>query len=192
MARRKRGLQEINAGSMADIAFLLLIFFLVTTTINVDKGIKTMLPPWTDEPLDVDINARNILAVLVNSNNDLLVEGEPRQINELRQITYDFITNYGRNPDYSVSPTEAIVSLKNDRGTTYEIYLAVQNEIRAAYRQVRDEVAKREYNMTFTELEIKGEDKENPQWREYQKKEKAVKDIIPMRLSEAEPEDTGS
>lgn len=179
MARKSRALPEINAGSMADIAFLLLIFFLVTTTMDSDTGIAIKLPPW-EENIDVPpppIKARNVLEVLVNSNNQLLVEGDVTRINQLRDITKRFITNEGVNPDMSVSPDKAVVSLQNDRGTSYVTYISVQNELKAAYREVREEYAERKFGRALDNLNEKQMDE--------------VKDKYPQKISEAEPKDLG-
>ncbi|MBI1223563.1 MAG: biopolymer transporter ExbD [Bacteroidetes bacterium] len=175
MARKSRALPEINAGSMADIAFLLLIFFLVTTTMDSDTGIAIKLPPMeTEDTPPPNIKQRNVLEVLVNSNNQLLVEGEVTRVNQLRDITKRFITNDGRDPNMSDNPEKAVVSLKNDRGTNYITYISVQNELKAAYREVRDEYAQRKYGRTYDQL--------NDQQLE------EVKDHFPQKISEAEPE----
>jgi biopolymer transport protein ExbD len=123
---RDRMSNEINAGSMADIAFLLLIFFLVTTTIVEDKGITVKLPPWSEEDPDITkLKSRNVFAVLVNAQNDLLVRGEPMDITMLREKTKEFIVNPTKREDLSERPTKAIITLKNDRGTNYETYVSV-------------------------------------------------------------------
>ncbi|MFM7032377.1 MAG: ExbD/TolR family protein, partial [Bacteroidota bacterium] len=130
-----RPVQEVNAGSMADIAFLLLIFFLVTTTIDTDKGISIKLPPMPEENQpknDIRIKERNVLQVLVNANDMLLVDGQPSDIKELKRLAKDFIDNPSKNPELSESPQNAIISLKNDRGTSYNIYIQVHNERKAA------------------------------------------------------------
>ena len=136
--RKTRPLQEVNASSMADIAFLLLIFFLVTTTINVDKGILHKLPPKEDEPPEViEFNQNNVMNILVNKYDQMLVRGELMEVDELREKAREFLQNYGRDPELSDNPQKAVVSLKNDRGTSYNIYIRVQNELKAAYRDLR-------------------------------------------------------
>jgi len=175
---KNRGVSEINAGSMADIAFLLLIFFLVTTTIQEDKGLLVKLPPWSDEPPpDMKLNARNVLSVLVNANNELLVRGEPVDIEALRVKTKEFISNPRKESDKADSPTQAIVSLKIDRGTNYKTYLIVYNELQAAYRELWNEASLKKFSKEY-EL-IGGE------------AQKAIRAEIPLVLSEAEPTSFG-
>ena len=145
VSSRDRMKNEVNAGSMADIAFLLLIFFLVTTTIVEDKGILVKLPPWSEEDVDVKLNTRNIYSVLVNANNQLLVRGELMDIRVLKDKTKEFITNPTKREDLPLDPKKAVVSLKNDRGTQYGTYLEVYNELRAAYNEVWDEESKKRY-----------------------------------------------
>lgn len=184
MAKKKRAVPEINASSMADIAFLLLIFFLVTTTINAEKGILHKLPQWTEEPPEQqEFNQRNSLVVLINSRDQLLVNGEPMSVDELRDEAKTFLDNRGRDPKLSESPTKAVISLQNDRGTSYGIYLQVQNELKAAYRELRDAYAMKTYGQTFEEL--KSDQQENLD------KIKDVANEYPMRLSEAEPKEIG-
>lgn len=175
---KKRMSNEINAGSMADIAFLLLIFFLVTTTIAEDKGILTKLPPWSDEPPpEMKLNARNVYSILVNANNQLLVRGEVMNIKKLRENTKLFIANPRDESDKAESPKNAIISVKNDRGTSYETYVEVYNELQAAYRELRDEYALNNYGKKYIKLR-----------RDQQKK---VRTEIPLVLSEAEPTNFG-
>lgn len=171
---RDRMSNEINAGSMADIAFLLLIFFLVTTTIVEDKGILVKLPPWSDEPPDITrLKERNVFSVLVNASNQLLVRGEPTDISQLKERTKDFIKNPQKREDLAESPKKAIISLKNDRGTKYKTYLEVYNELQAAYNELRDEEALRRFGKPY-------EDCNNQQRSE-------IRNDIPLILSEAEP-----
>ncbi len=140
MLKRKKNNRvsnEVNAGSMADIAFLLLIFFLVTTTIDIDKGITVKLPPWSNEEVDpTKLNKRNVFSVLVNADDQLLVRGELAEVEELRERTKEFIANPEQREDLAEKPTKAIISLKNDRGTSYETYIQVYNELKAAYNEL--------------------------------------------------------
>jgi len=169
-----RQAKEINASSMADIAFLLLIFFLVTTTMNMDRGLLTLLPSYTNEAtIDHREYERNILEILVNSSDQLLVEGELTNIRELKKITMLHVGNYGEDPKFSDHPQDAIVSLKNDRGTSYETYIQVHNEIRAAYNELRNEYSEQKFGLGYKEL-----------GKEEQKK---VRQEYPLKLSEAEP-----
>ena len=176
---RDRMKNEINAGSMADIAFLLLIFFLVTTTIDIDKGITVKLPPWSDEEVEATkLNSRNVFSVLVNAQDQLLVRGEPADIEQLRERTKEFIMNPRQQEDLAEKPTKAIISLKNDRGTTYGQYLSVYNELKAAYNELWDEECKKMYGVPYSD--------DLP--TAYKK---AVRTKIPFVLSEAEPTNYG-
>jgi len=176
---RDRMSNEINAGSMADIAFLLLIFFLVTTTIVEDKGITVKLPPWSEEEPDITkLKKRNVFSVLVNADNQLLVRGEPAQISQLKDRAKEFIANPYNREDLSERPTKAIISLKNDRGTKYETYLEVYNELKAAYNELWNEKAQQKYGMDYSE--------DMP--FAYKK---AIRTEIPFVLSEAEPTSFG-
>ncbi len=170
---------EINAGSMADIAFLLLIFFLVTTTIDVDKGVLVKLPPWSDEEPDITkLNKRNVFSVLVNAQNQLLVRGEPTQVADLKERTKEFIANPSRREDLSESPKKAIISLKNDRGTKYGTYLEVYNEVKAAYSELWNEECQRKYSQDYSDdlpLAIR----------------KEIRSKFPLVISEAEPTSFG-
>ena len=180
MGMRKRGIPEINAGSMADIAFLLLIFFLVTTTMDVDTGIARKLPPMPEEELqddDVKIHDRNIYVVKVNKNNQLLVEGELLDITQLKEGAKRFINNNGLNPNLSDNPDKAIISLQNDRGTEYMTYIQVQNELAAAYNELRNEKALMKFGESFINL------------NKTQKKE--IRKMYPQKISEAEPKNIG-
>lgn len=175
--RRGRGTPEVNAGSMADIAFLLLIFFLVTTTIDTDKGIAIRLPPMPEENQpenDIRIKERNVLKVLVNANDQLLVNGEPLSIKDLKRRTKEFIDNPRKDPNLSESPSKAIISLKNDRGTSYNIYITVHNELKAAYNELRDAKAMGDFGKSFDKL---NENQQNE-----------IRDYYRQVISEAEPE----
>ena len=172
---RDRMSNEINVGSMADIAFLLLIFFLVTTTIAEDKGILVKLPPWSDEEPDItQLKTRNVFSVLVNAQNQLLVRGEIMEIDDLREKTREFIANPQRLENLAEAPNKAIISLKNDRGTNYETYLEVYNELKAAYYELWDELSRSEYGIPYSdEMPIA--------------QQKFIKGEIPFVISEAEP-----
>ena len=202
----KRAAPEVNAGSMADIAFLLLIFFLVTTTIETDSGLNRKLPPMDEqEQEDIIIRQRNIFTVVVNKYNQLLVEEEPTELKDLRQMAVAFLDNGGgqgeeacdfcqgeKDPASSDNPQKAIISLKNDRETSYKVYVAVQNELVAAYNELRDREfqrlnpmtgmsfveANKTYNDPRTSLDEKARLK--PMLEE-------VKNLFPQKLSEAEP-----
>lgn len=165
---------------MADIAFLLLVFFLVTTTMDSDKGLRVKLPPMPDPsnppPISTQ-NNRNVLEVLVNYNDQLLVEEDLLGIEKLTEKTKQHLTNDGRLPNFAESSEKAIVSLKNDRGTSYKRYLQVYNEIKRAYNEVREEYAEKKYGKPYDKL---------------REKEKEVVDTkFPVKISEAEPENQG-
>jgi biopolymer transport protein ExbD len=198
MARRNA--PEINAGSMADIAFLLLIFFLVTTTMDVDTGLTRKLPPIPEDILNPpEVKMRNVFQVLVNANDDLLVEGEPMLVSELRKKAKEFIVGDKLDPNmpefkatsipvlggmYDVS--KQIVSLQNDRGTSYEMYIKVQNELVGAYNEVRNEFAMQKFGKSYVDLEKLSENSETAAMQV-----EAVKDVYPQRISEAEPKNIG-
>lgn len=198
----KRGAPpEVNAGSMADIAFLLLIFFLVTTTIGVDQGINRLLPRYEENPPVPPINERNILRVLVNKDNQLLVNEVPMEITQLRQVAIDFLENNGKqvcnycegkkDPNSSDSPDDAVISLMNDGQTSYQTYITVQNELVAAYYFLRDRESMKRYGRKYTELEYVANDPASKAVEglidELEPKVKKIQDLFPMRLSEAEP-----
>src|SRR5210317_350276 len=166
----RRATPEVNAGSMADIAFLLLIFFLVTTTIEKDSGISRKLPTWQPEDQeDVVIKQKNIFTVLLNGKDQLLVEDELMELKDLRKAAVEFLDNGGdgtctyckgkKDPSSSDNPDKAIVSLKNERETSYAVYISVQNEIVAAYNELRNRRAlelgpqKGFSNMNFIEMQ---------------------------------------
>ncbi|MFO7863252.1 MAG: biopolymer transporter ExbD [Salinivirgaceae bacterium] len=216
MARQSN--QEINAGSMADIAFLLLIFFLVTTTMDTDAGLSRQLPPMPDEEQQEDdnkIKERNLLIVLINKQDRLLVNGEELRVKQLRDRAIEFIENTAnqedlpekkyeiikiKNPEYYAGSdvpkkvphklfeqrfpegypvSKGVISLQNDRGTSYKMYIEVQNELVAAYTEVRNRLSKRMFQKAYEELD--DEDKVN-----------AIRAAIPQRISEAEPKNIGN
>ncbi|BAX80551.1 ExbD/TolR family protein [Labilibaculum antarcticum] len=189
MARKKT--PAINSSSMADIAFLLLIFFLVSTTMDIDTGIYKKLPPIPEQLPDEapKVKQRNVLAILVNRNDDLLVNGEILDISQLREKTKEFILNPLNNknlPEKKVTVipffgdvlvSKGLVSLQNDRGTSYEMYIKVQDELAAASRELKDEKAMQKWNMKYADLD--------------QEQQDAVRDYVPMQISEAEPKNIG-
>ena len=233
MARRKSsGPGEINAGSMADIAFLLLIFFLVTTTMDTDAGILRQLPPPIppDAPEPPKVKDRDVYVVLVNANDLLLVEGEVMEIGDLREGTKTFLTNPDKSEDlpekklvtraevtqkiseykgflaqtpdrkdlqkdlakwekklttinligeYMELPGSAVISLRNDTETSYDMYIQVQNELTRAINELRDELSMEKFGKKYSEL-----DKNIPEDKE---RIIAVRMVFPQRISEAEP-----
>ena len=196
MAVDKRKVQEINAGSMADIAFLLLIFFLVATTMNTDTGLVRMLPPMPPEDQkqeDIKVKERNLFLVFINGRGDIMAgasgKQEPIDLHQLTERTKEFIVNpmddenlpekVNRDIDlpdgskwvYPVS--EGIVSLQTTRDTGYQSYIMVQNELTRAFNEVRDEVAQRKFGAKFSDLP---EEQRN-----------VISRAVPLKISEAEP-----
>ena len=171
--KKKRLNSEINAGSMADIAFLLLIFFLVTTQIDSDKGILVKLPEWIDNQEILPLADNNVFSIKVNRENKLLVEGELGEMEGLRNQVKEFIINPQKRPDLATAPNKAVVSLQNDRGTSYEIYLGVYNEIKAAYNELWEEESNRRYGELFADLPKAAQ--------------KEIRRKIPSVISESEP-----
>lgn len=204
MARREN--PEINAGSMADIAFLLLIFFLVTTTMNVDSGVSKKLsekPPADYVP--PVIKEKNIFEVGINRNNELLVEGERMDIKNLKEAAIAFIDNGGgegkvekgvatgkcnycqgeRSESSSDHPNKAIISVQSDRLTEYGTYLAVQDQLLRAYTTLRNRLSMAKYKISYTELEEAYKD--NKTNEDLKKKVEFIKASYPQIISDAEP-----
>ena len=199
----KRAAPEVNAGSMADIAFLLLIFFLVTTTIEKDKGILRSLPPIDDSEVEPPIiKQKNLFIVLLNRRDQLLVEEEEMDIADLREAAIAFLDNGGdvnaegerceycqgeRDPSSSDHPDKAIISLKHDRETSYGKYIEVQNELVAAYNFLRNREAERLFDRTFQSmLDEKSKNQFSPDPKLNEQIQR-IKDMYPQKLSEAEP-----
>ena len=208
MARSGRNLPEINSSSMADIAFLLLIFFLVTTTIATDKGLTLTLPPKADPnepPPDITKNQRNIFKILVNSSDRILVEDEPlTDVTEIRMMVKEFVLNFGKmdedaqalyntlpqslkalslkNESSSDNPKEAVVSFKADRGTSYDIYIAILDELQGAYYEIYGE------RIGITADDFRTLDRKKPDELE---KYKLARSGIGMNISIAEPTKIG-
>ena len=199
----KRSAPEVNAGSMADIAFLLLIFFLVTTTIEKDSGINRKLPPIEELEEDVVIKQKNIFTVLLNGKDQLLVEDELMELKDLRAAAVEFLDNNGdkscnyckgaKDPTSSDNPDKAIISLKNERETSYAAYISVQNELVAAYNVLRNrrayEVGSKQgfIDMSFVEMQKSYKD---ARFNGNKEKLKAVIDQIklefPQKLAEVQ------
>ncbi len=189
MAKQKKKVPDLNAGSMADISFLLLIFFLVTTTMDVDSGIIRRLPPPVEDPeMDIKVKERNIMNVMINKYDKMLVNNKPGDITTLKEMTKEFITprpNDEKAPEVEVKEIELIsepvmiskgvVSLKNDRGTSYAMYISVQNELTRAFNERKDELSMRYFGQHFADLTDEG-------------KIDAINKAVPVRISEAEPE----
>jgi hypothetical protein len=204
----KRSAPEVNAGSMADIAFLLLIFFLVTTTIETDSGLNRKLPPMEDQVDPPIIREKNIFTVVVNKNDQLLVEEELTDIQDLRSLAVAFLDNGGgvgeeacdycqgeRDEASSDNPDKAIISLKNNRETSYKVYIAIQNELVAAYNELRNREFLRLYpnvGLNFVDAQKKYDDPRTSanDSEELKPKLDVVKQMYPQKLSEAEPSKT--
>ena len=215
----KRSSPEVNAGSMADIAFLLLIFFLVTTTIETDSGISRLLPPIEENEEDVIIKQKNIFTVLLNGKDQLLVEDELMDLEDLKQSAIDFLDNGGggmdsnwviwndqtndwentgksgcnycngkRDPKSSDNPDKAIISLKNERETSYATYVSVQNEIMAAYAHVRNQRGLKLFGETYEDMKKSWYDVNSPEHKSIQLKKKIyqIKKEYPQKFSEVE------
>jgi biopolymer transport protein ExbD len=187
MAINKRKIQEVNAGSMADISFLLLIFFLVATTMNTDTGINRNLPPIQEEEDPTPTKERNILKVFVNLNNELMVNMERTELPQLKQAVKDFVLNRANDPLLpektmteiegmgSFPVSEGIVSLQNDRGTSYGTYIAVQNEMVKAFNEIRNDVSMQYFGKVYAELS--------------EAQQEGVQKAVPVKISEAEVRD---
>ena len=191
---KKRKTPGINGSSSADIAFMLLIFFLITTSMDTDKGLARRLPPPVPKDQkkneEMDIKKRNILVVLINSNNQILCNNEFIDIKQLREKVRNFIEN-PYNDEHMPEKTEVdvpffgkqmvtknhVISLQNDRGTEYQAYIDVQNELAAAYNELRDEVSRKKFGKAFADLD--------------EDQQKAVQMIYPQKISEAEPKNYG-
>ena len=181
---------ELNSSSSADIAFLLLSYFLMTTTMNQDSGLQRRLPPIPDENQEVEdqkVNRRNIIIVRINSADRLFAGNEPMDVSLLKDKVKEFLVNPNNDPNlperapkeiegfgtYNVS--RGVISLQNDRGTSYKAYIEVQNELVKAVNELRDEFAKANFGKAYLNL---NEDQQ-----------RIVREAIPQNISEAEPKD---
>lgn len=184
-----RNTPKINTGSMADISFLLLTFFLLTSSINTEQGIPRRLPPAKkdkDKEI-VDINKRNVLNVVVNFNDAVWVNGEELLLAQLKDKALDFLENPNNLPtlpekepvqinnmgEYPVS--KGVISLTNDQSTSYNMYVQVQNELEKAVNELRDKVAINYFGKKFDNLDTSAR--------------KSIQKAVPMNISEAPPMD---
>ena len=193
---KKKKTPGINGTSSADIAFMLLLFFLLTTSMDTDTGLARKLPPPPDksvqrDQMDIKVNKRNILQVMINTNNQILCAGDYVDIRQLREIVRNFLLNERRDEhlqeyedkdvpffgNMNVLTSKHVISLQNDRGTSYQAYIDVQNELVAAYNELRNEVSGRKWGKVYEDLE--------------EEQQKAVQMIFPQNISEAEPKNYG-
>ena len=185
---------QINASSMADISFLLLIFFLVTTSMDVNQGLTRRLPapiPPDQKIEDTDINKRNLMVVKINSANQLMVQGQEMSVKQLREKAKEFILNANDDANLPKLYEEDfggpigvvkyaknhVISVQNDVDTQYQAYLDVQNELVAAYNELRDECARKYYHKAYNELD--------------EEDQKLIQKVYPQKISEAEPKNYG-
>lgn len=173
--KTRRSTASINAGSMADIAFLLLIFFLVTTTIMADKGLMVKLPPYEEKPIVEQFIDRNVFSVKLNARDELLVRNQSMQLEDLRSKMKAFVLNPNQLNTLASSPRKAIVSIQCDRSSHYEPYLEIYNEVKAAYREMRNERAMQAHGAFFDDLPTA--------------LQKKIQKEIPIVISEADPFD---
>ena len=181
---------EINSSSTADIAFLLLCYFLMTTTMDQDLGLQRRLPPMPDKNQKVEdqkVNRRNIIVVKINSADRLLAGTEPMHVSQLRDKIKEFLDNPQNNPNLpekeeidiegfgKAMVSKGVISLQNDRGTSYEAYIAVQNELVKAVNELRDAWAMNNFGKPYLSLD--------------EEKQGIVRKAVPQNISEAEPKD---
>jgi len=176
---RKRGREdaEIPMSSLADIAFLLLIFFLVVTTIDVDTGIGLVLPPIPEDIEPPPVKERNLLKILVNAQGMVLLDDEPVSVTDVRQRVKDFVANPNNDPNLSESPDDAIVSIKTDRRTPYSVYIDMLDEVMGAYAELRHEASMSRFGVPYSQLEDNTEQKAE------------IQDLYPKKISIAEPDE---
>lgn len=184
---------EIPSASMADIAFMLLIFFITATSMDTDGGLERILPQMPPENQKQDdtppIKERNVFSVLLDANNRLMVEGVLLRVEDLREKTKEFLTNPNNIESFpetklteipllgNIEVTKGVISLRNDQGTQYGMYLSVQNELVAAVNELRNEMASEKFGKIYTNCS-------NDQ-------KAAIREAIPSRISEAEPKKVG-
>ena len=188
MAKKK--VPEINGSSMADIAFIALIFFLMVTTMDKEEGISRLLPPIPPEDQKVEnqeVNRRNIIQVKINSSDRLLAGSQPMDVSQLKDKIKEFMTNPYDDPNLpekeiqdipGLGPTpvsKGVISLQNDRGTTYQAYITVQNELIKAINELRDDFSMKTFGKKYSKLD--------------EDKQEMVRKAVPQKISEAEPKD---
>ncbi|WP_027003163.1 ExbD/TolR family protein [Hugenholtzia roseola] len=186
MAKKKKKAPEVNSSSMADIAFLLLIFFLVTTRIDTERGLSVQLPPKPkEETKPTDVNQRNVYKILINSQDDLLIEDSPGDVKQIKKDVIKHLKNNGADPNFADTPQVAVVSIRADRGTSYDFYLQIADQVRAAYNEVRADYLSQQLGRRVTVeefIEISKQDKKkHVEWYTM------AKDAYPMNVSDAEP-----
>ena len=188
----KKNIPEINASSQADIAFTVLIFFLVVSTMDIDTGIVRMLPPMADPNVkqeDIKVKERNLLLVFVSGSGNIMAGGKVISLNALKDKAKEFILNPFDDKDlpekkpteiempdgskWTYPVSEGVISLQNTRDTSYQRYIQVQNELTRAFNEVRDEVAMAKFGKKFADLD--------------EAERKVITKAIPMKISEAEP-----
>lgn len=169
---KRRAAHQVEAGAMADIAFLLLIFFLVTTTIIQESGLQVRLPAYLPAPVQ-PLPDRNVLSVKINASNQLLVEQELLPVDQLSAKLRAFVQNSAGSPKLPSSPQHAVVALQHDRGTSYEAYLTVYDQLLKGYQGLWEEEAQRLYDRAYVQLR--------------QGEQRAVRKAFPLVISESEP-----
>lgn len=179
MLNKKRGREsaEIDGSSLADIAFLLLIFFLVVTTIDVDTGIGLVLPPIPDDVEPPPVRERNLMNILVNAQGMVLINEQPAAVASVRERLKEFIDNNGADPDLSESPDDAIVSIKTDRRTPYNVYIDMLDEVMGAYEELRNQESMDRFGVPFSSLESGSE------------RRAEIQEAYPKKISIAEPDE---
>lgn len=193
MAKKKRKVPGLNASSTADISFILLIFFLITTSMDTDMGLARRLPPPPEDEnseAEIDVKERNVLNVKVNSLGQIMVNGELLDISMLCERAKEFVKNENNDPNLPEKHAKNIpllgmcavtdkhvISVQTDRGTSYNVYFQIQNELVRAYNELRDELSKAKFGKLYANLT--------------DEQQEAVRGYYPQKISEAEPKNYG-
>lgn len=192
MARKKRKVPGVNSSSTADMAFILLIFFLITTSMDTDRGLARLLPapPQNEKQDDIIIKERNVLQIRLNSQNQLLCGSDYISVTQLREKAKEFIANVDNAADLPekhaknipffgnvMVTSNHVISVQTDRGTSYDSYFYVQNELVAAYNELRNGLAKSKFNKAYDSCS--------------KEQQAAIREYFPMKISEAEPKNYG-